>query len=156
MDFAKSFQETSRETPIFFILSPGIDPLKDVESLGKILNYTMDFGNFHNVSLGQGQEVVAENALEIARKEGHWVILQNIHLVANWLPILEKKLEQNCENGADSYRVFLTAQPASTPEGHFKPSGILESSIKISNEAPTGMLANIHKALDNFRFTHVN
>lgn len=28
--------------------------------------------------------------------------------------------------------------------------GILESAIKITNEPPTGMRANIHKALDNF------
>ena len=28
--------------------------------------------------------------------------------------------------------------------------GILESSIKITNEPPTGILANLHKALDNF------
>lgn len=28
--------------------------------------------------------------------------------------------------------------------------GILESAIKITNEPPTGMRANVHKALDNF------
>ncbi len=32
--------------------------------------------------------------------------------------------------------------------------GILESSIKITNEPPTGMLANLHKALDNFTQVH--
>lgn len=31
---------------------------------------------------------------------------------------------------------------------HFQ--GILESSIKITNEPPTGILSNLHKALDNF------
>jgi len=31
-----------------------------------------------------------------------------------------------------------------------KQKGILESAIKITNEPPTGMRANIHKALDNF------
>ena len=30
------------------------------------------------------------------------------------------------------------------------PQGILESAIKITNEPPTGMFANLHKALDNF------
>ncbi len=29
-------------------------------------------------------------------------------------------------------------------------SSILEASIKITNEPPTGMQANLHKALDNF------
>lgn len=44
--------------------------------LGKKLGYTFNHGNLHNVSLGQGQEVVAEQALDLAAKEGHWVILQ--------------------------------------------------------------------------------
>ena len=30
------------------------------------------------------------------------------------------------------------------------PQGILESAIKITNEPPTGMQANLHKALNNF------
>jgi dynein heavy chain len=44
--------------------------------LGKKLGYTFNNRNFHNVSLGQGQEVVAEAALDLAAKKGHWVILQ--------------------------------------------------------------------------------
>lgn len=60
MEFAKSFEEASPSTPIFFILSPGVNPLKDVEQLGKQLGFTEDAGNFHNVSLGQGQEVVGK------------------------------------------------------------------------------------------------
>ena len=74
--FETSYEETGPATPVFFVLSPGVDPLKDVEALGKKLGLTVDNGNFHNVSLGQGQEIVAENALELASKEGHWVILQ--------------------------------------------------------------------------------
>ena len=40
----------------------------------------MDTGNFHNVSLGQGQEVVAEQAMDTAAVAGHWVILQVLQL----------------------------------------------------------------------------
>lgn len=76
MEFAKSFEEASPSTPIFFILSPGVNPLKDVEQLGKQLGYTEDNGNFHNVSLGQGQEIVAEDGLDEGATKGHWVILQ--------------------------------------------------------------------------------
>lgn len=43
---------------------------------GRKLGYTFDNKNFHNVSLGQGQEVEAEKALDLAAQEGHWVILQ--------------------------------------------------------------------------------
>lgn len=52
MEFAKSFEEASPSTPIFFILSPGVNPLKDVEALGFNLGFTADTNNFHNVSLG--------------------------------------------------------------------------------------------------------
>lgn len=150
MEFAKSFEETSPSTPIFFILSPGVNPLKDVEALGKQLGFSSDNGNFYNVSLGQGQEVVAEAAMDKAATSGHWVVLQNIHLVKKWLPSLEKKLEYYSEGSHDNYRVFMSAEPAATPSAHIIPQGILESSIKITNEPPTGMQANIHKALDNF------
>ena len=45
-----------------------MNPLKDVEGLGKKLGYTGMHKNFHNVSLGQGQEVVAEAAMATAAK----------------------------------------------------------------------------------------
>ena len=44
----------------------------------------------------------------------------------------------------------MSAEPAATPAGHIIPQGILEISIKITNEPPTGMHANLHKSLDNF------
>jgi len=75
---------------------------------------------------------------------------QNVHLVARWLNTLEKKLEQAAVEGSDELRVFISAEPAPTVESHIIPQGILESSIKITNEPPTGMHANLHKSLCNF------
>ena len=51
--FEVSFQETGPGTPVYFVLSPGVDPLKDVEALGKKMGISTDNGKFHNVSLGQ-------------------------------------------------------------------------------------------------------
>ena len=87
---------------------------------------------------------MAEEALELAAKNGHWVILQvgiyelrqrlidptiviqrvrsqNIHLVKKWLPILEKKLESLGENAHADFRVFMSAEPASSPSAHIIP-----------------------------------
>ncbi|KAK7113097.1 dynein beta chain, ciliary-like [Littorina saxatilis] len=150
IEFAKSFEESGPATPVFFILSAGVDPLKDVEALGKKIGFTKDLQNFHNISLGQGQEVVAESAMEIAAKEGQWVVLQNVHLVARWLPKLEKKMEEYAQEGNPIYRLFVSAEPASSADSHIIPQGILESAIKITNEPPTGMFANMHKSLNNF------
>ncbi|XP_064146125.1 dynein axonemal heavy chain 11 isoform X1 [Loxodonta africana] len=150
LDLVKAFEESSPATPVFFILSPGVDALKDLEILGKKLGFTIDSGKFHNVSLGQGQEMVAEMALEKASEGGHWVILQNVHLVAKWLGTLEKLLERFSQGSHHDYRVFLSAESAPTPNEHIIPQGLLENSIKITNEPPTGMLANLHAALYNF------
>ncbi|XP_065591372.1 dynein axonemal heavy chain 17 isoform X1 [Cyrtonyx montezumae] len=150
VEFSKSYEESSPSTPVFFILSPGVDPLKDVEALGKKLNFTINNGKIHNISLGQGQEVVAEQALEVAAAQGHWVILQNIHLVARWLGTLEKHVEQHSTGSHPDYRVFMSAEPAPSPEAHIIPQGLLENAIKITNEPPTGMHANLHRALDLF------
>jgi len=75
VEFAKSYEESGKSnhlfilfkillftfkgpsTPIFFILSPGVNPLKDVETLGKRLGFSAPNKNFHNVSLGQGQVI---------------------------------------------------------------------------------------------------
>ncbi|NWW79259.1 DYH17 protein, partial [Climacteris rufus] len=150
IDLSEVYKESSPSTPLFFILSPGVDPLKDVEALGMRLNFTIDNGKIHNVSLGQGQEIVAEQAMEVAAEQGHWVILQNIHLVSRWLGTLEKLVEQHSLSSHPEYRLFMSAEPAPSPESHIIPQGLLENSIKITSEPPTGMRANLHRALDLF------
>ncbi|KAJ1516905.1 hypothetical protein HMI54_007793 [Coelomomyces lativittatus] len=147
---SKTFEETNSATIVFFILSPGVDPVKEVEALGKTMEVKEDSGNFHNVSLGQGQEVIAEEKLDLAYKNGGWVMLQNIHLVSKWLPVLEKKLEALTQGAHHDFRVYLSAEPAADAAYHVIPTSILQSSIKITNEPPTGMNANLHRALDNF------
>ncbi|KAF1495184.1 Dynein heavy chain 11, axonemal, partial [Megadyptes antipodes antipodes] len=151
MDLAKSYEESSPATPVFFILSPGEDQLEGIEILvisftGKKLGFTRDSGRFHNISLGQEQEMVAEEALEKAARHGRWALLHvsNIHLVAKGLRTLEKLLKQYNEESNPDFHVFISAEPAPTPEEHIIPQGMLENSIKITSELLTGMLANLH------------
>lgn len=35
LEFEKLYKDSCPSTPVFFILSPGVDPLRDVEKLGK-------------------------------------------------------------------------------------------------------------------------
>lgn len=76
--------------------------------------------------------------------------MQNIHLVARWLDTLEKLVEHHSEDSHPEYRLFMSAEPAPTPEAHIIPQGLLDNSIKITSEPPTGMRANLHGALDLF------
>ncbi|KAH8326498.1 hypothetical protein KR067_009278 [Drosophila pandora] len=153
--FGAIFQELNAATPAFFILSPGVDPIRDVESFGKRQGFHAEADTLVNISLGQGQELLAEQAIIQALASGQqWVILQNIHLVVNWLPTLEKLIErivlQSETQGESSFRLFISAEPAPDPQYHVIPQGILESSLKVVNEPPAGMEANLHKAWDNF------
>lgn len=63
---------------------------------------------------------------------------------------LQNKLEKHSIGSHKDLRVFMSAEPAGIPSAHIIPQGILENSIKITNEPPTGIQANVHKALDNF------
>ena len=48
---------------------------------------------FRFIALGQGQGPKAENLIDQGTKSGHWVLLQNCHLLVSWLKLLEKKME---------------------------------------------------------------
>jgi len=141
-----SFADSTATTPIFFILSPGADPVKEVESMGKKTVALQLNVNYHNVAMGQGQDVIAMAKLDIGHREGHWVMLQNIHLMPRWCIELEKRLDHFAvEQSHPNFRCFLSADPN---EGI--PIGILERSIKLTNEPPQGMLANLRRSFALF------
>jgi dynein heavy chain len=149
------FDESSPSTPIFFVLFPGVDPTPDVETLGNQLGFTAEKGNYINISMGQGQEQYAAQSLDNFAKNGGWVFLQNVHLMEDWLPTLERKLEICAETGHDDFRCFISAEPpmfAGLPAPMVKtiPESILQSCIKVANEAPVDAKANLRMALANF------
>jgi dynein heavy chain len=153
-DLPVSFMDAGPAVPIFFLLSPGVDATAEVRALGKDpkkhklgdeILFTEDAAKLITVSLGQGQEPVAEKALDQMYAEGGWAMLENIELVATWLPKLDKKLE-SLEEGADPlFRVFLSAMPQPVV-----PVPILQKSIKLTNEPPSGLKANLKRAYLNF------
>jgi dynein heavy chain len=105
-----------------------------------------EFGTF-NVQFYLGK--CSDTIIQVTRIISH-TVFQNVHLVAKWLGTLEKLLEKFSQGSHRDYRVFLSAKSAPTPSEHIIPQGLLENAIKITNEPPTGMLANLHAALYNF------
>ncbi|ESS67196.1 hypothetical protein TCDM_04102 [Trypanosoma cruzi Dm28c] len=97
VDISVSISESTTTTPLFFILSPGVDPVRAVEEAGRKLGFTYDNERLYNVSLGQGQEIVADRALEKCFLHGGWALLNNIHLVQKWLQSLERRLDNYAE-----------------------------------------------------------
>ena len=73
-------------------------------------------------------------------------MLENIHLMPKWTLDLEKKLEKYLlEPPHHNFRLFLTAEPSNNI-----PIGILERCIKLTNEPPTGLKANMKRAFAYF------
>jgi len=140
-----SYGESATTTPIYFILSPGADPVKDVSALAQKLG--MDpIKHLHKIALGQGQDQVAHGKLDLSHKEGHWVMLQNIHLMPSFLLELEKKLDLFAIEGSNpTFRLFVSSDPSSSI-----PIGLLERSIKLTNEPPEGLKQNMKRAFTFF------
>merc|ERR1719305_950236 len=142
-----AFEDASNVTPIFFVLSPGADPVKEVEAMGKRLVNLQSNVNYHNVAMGQGQDVVAMAKMEMGHKEGHWVMLQNIHLMPGWCIELEKKMDAYAIEGSHpNFRIFLSSDP-----NNGIPIGLLDRSVKLTNEPPQGIVANLVRAFANFK-----
>ena len=143
---ASSYQDSTPTTPIYFILSPGANPVAEVEALGR--SQGVDIGKkFHQVALGQGQDRIAHNWLDVGHKEGHWVMLQNIHLMPGFLRELEKKLDGFAQEGSNpEFRLYLTSDPSDSI-----PIGLLERCIKLTNEPPEGLKANMKRAFAFFQ-----
>ncbi|CEM19434.1 unnamed protein product [Vitrella brassicaformis CCMP3155] len=139
-DLLGAYQDSKNISPIIFVLSPGADPI------GYLLKLAKENGpgeeRLHILSLGQGQGVKAERLIELARQEGDWVCLQNCHLAASWMPSFERIQEQQNEDDIDpNYRLWLTSMPTPT-----FPVPVLQSGIKITNEPPKGLKANLTRS----------
>jgi len=150
-DAAKMYEESGPSTPIFFILFPGYSPSKEIEKLANDLGKTSENGQITIISMGQGQEPIAEGVLDKYTKVGGWVFLDNCHLMQGWIPQLERKLEIAAESAHKDFRCFFSAEPINgAPFAKIVPESILQTCIKISNEPPSDMKSNMRRALAPF------
>eukprot|EP00658_Telonema_sp_P-2_P010906 TRINITY_DN14150_c0_g1_i2.p1 TRINITY_DN14150_c0_g1~~TRINITY_DN14150_c0_g1_i2.p1 ORF type:complete len:858 (+),score=283.33 TRINITY_DN14150_c0_g1_i2:115-2688(+) len=139
-DLMASYIQSDAVTPIIFVLSSGADPTAYLMKLAKDTGF---YDKIKVISLGQGQGPKAEALVETAIKDGEntkWVCLQNCHLAASWMSTLERMLENiagNSDVHAD-FRLFLTSMPTKS-----FPVSILQNGIKLTNEPPKGLRANI-------------
>lgn len=149
-DMKQTYNESSVASPVFFVLFPGVDPTVWVEGLGRERGFSTENGKFKNISMGQGQEAPAMATLKKFAEEGGWIMLQNVHLMQTWLPTLERQMEILAETAHADFRCFISAEPP--PMSHMRnmPESLMQSCIKVANEAPADLLSNLTRSWANF------
>ena len=137
-DLKASYDDSTCNTPIIFVLSPGADPMANLQSFAK--EKEMDGARFRVLSLGQGQGPKAEELIKMGRINGDWICLQNCHLASTWMTELER-IQENQGDVLQDYRLWLTSMPSNK-----FPVSVLQSGIKITNEPPRGIKANTKRS----------
>lgn len=128
------WQESSRTDPVLFLLSAGADPTSSIDELAKKKRKLTE-----KVSMGEGQEVVAKNAIDKNFVSGGWVILQNCHLGLKFMEQIESLVTPEAPIHED-FRLWITC------EQHPRfPLGLLQRTLKVTNEPPKGLKAGIYK-----------
>ena len=98
--------------------------------------------------MGQGQADIVIQLLQDCSIKGEWLCLKNLHLVTTWLPTLEKEL--NPLEPHENFRLWLTT------ESHPKfPTILLQSSLKVTYEAPLGIKKNLERTYDSWSQEYV-
>nr|XP_034190797.1 dynein heavy chain 6, axonemal [Osmia lignaria] len=137
------FADTSNKIPLVFILTTGSDPFSGFLRFANEMGFS---DKYDSISLGQGQGPVAEGHLRTGLIEGRWVFLQNCHLATSWMIKMEQLILQIAEEPEGvihtDFRLFLSSMPSTS-----FPVSVLQNSVKVTNEPPKGLKANIKRAL---------
>ncbi|KAM7393703.1 hypothetical protein PAMP_020556 [Pampus punctatissimus] len=141
VDLANLYNDMSPSTPLVFILSTGSDPMGAFQRFAKERGY---LDRVESISLGQGQGPIAEKMIQAALKSGKWVFLQNCHLAVSWMLAMEELIKTFTEPDTsidENFRLFLSSMPTKV-----FPVTVLQNSVKVTNEPPKGLRANMRRA----------
>ncbi|CAG0887043.1 unnamed protein product [Darwinula stevensoni] len=134
LDLEMMWGESDPHTPLICFLAMGADPSSQIENLAKGRDIPM-----RSISMGQGQEIHGRRLLHESMSQGGWLLLQNCHLsLAFCNEVMDAVLETS--NIHKGFRLWITTEVNSN-----FPIGLLQMSIKFTNEPPQGIKASLKR-----------
>ena len=135
LDLEAMLDESESRVPLICLLSVGSDPSGQIEGMAKARGQ-----EYRSLALGQGQEETARNMITEGIGNGHWLMLQNCHLcLAFCEEIMQTMIETEEINPA--FRLWITTE--ANPKF---PLGLLQMSLKYTNEPPQGIRASLRRS----------
>nr|POE72457.1 dynein heavy chain, cytoplasmic [Quercus suber] len=132
-------------SPIALCSSPGFDASYKVDQLVERTQTSCT-----SVAMGSNESVSsADAALASAAANGTWVLIKNVHLAAEWLSNLVKRIDSLKPN--KDFRLFLSME--TSPK---IPSSLLRASRVLMYEQPAGIRANMRDTLSTLAESAIN
>ena len=87
-NLATLYKETTCYSPLLFILSPSINTLNELQ----ILKYQIqqESTQIDYMPMGSNNNDKVQQLILRSAINGNWLLLENLHLVTEWIPTLEK------------------------------------------------------------------
>ena len=134
LDLDGMLSEVDCKTPLVCLLSTGSDPSTEIETLAR-----NKLHEYRQLAMGQGQEEFGRKMMQDALQYGHWLMLQNCHLCLEFCEeIMEILAEATITK--KSFRLWMT-----TEVNNNFPMGLLQMSLKYTNEPPQGIRASLRR-----------
>jgi len=140
---SEAYDDSDARSPIFFLITHSVNILDIVTEFHQKKMSGSSSLKLQYFSLGKGLEEIVEEKMTKAAQNGDWIILENLHLVEDWLPVFEEKISK--WKGAElnpRFRVWITCVPVDS-----FPANILERSIKVALQAPGTVKAKMERML---------
>ena len=135
LDLEAMLDESESRVPLICLLSVGSDPSGQIEGMAKARGQ-----EYRGLALGQGQEETARNMITEGIQNGHWLMLQNCHLCLGFCEeIMQTMIET--EEISPAFRLWITTE--ANPKF---PLGLLQMSLKYTNEPPQGIRASLRRS----------
>lgn len=140
VNFNQINSQLAKAQPIMLCCPTGHDVSSKIDELADANNQKLT-----SIAIGSAEAFAeADKAISSASRQGHWVLLKNVHLACAWLAQLEKRLHQMEKSSHENFKLFMTAEIM--PK---LPISLLRSSRVLVFEPVPGLRAQLSTVFGN-------